>query len=71
MVFTTGHVSQENGSNALYLKKDKSGSIVEKKSKKIERMHHSISFKKAAAKLIPLKWKYLIHKYRVCNDSYH
>ena len=53
------------------MKKDKLGNIVEKKSKKTERVHHSISFKKAVAKLIALKWKYLMHRYQVCNDSYH
>ena len=34
-------------------------------------MHHSISFKKAVARFIALKWKYLTHRYQVCNDSYY
>ena len=42
-----------------------------KKSKKTERVHHSISFKKTVAKLIAIKSKYLTHRYQVLNGSYH
>lgn len=63
--------SQFEQKETPYLEKDKSGNIVEKKSKKPDRVYHSISFKKTVTQLIALKWKYLTYKYQVCNDSYH
>ena len=55
-----------------YSKKDKvTGELVEKLSKKNERVHHTLPFADALKQFNSLKQKYLAHKFQVYNDMYH
>ena len=63
--------SQFELTNTPYQQKDKQGNIIEKISKKTERVHHSLLFNKCVRKLKLVKYSYLMHRYQVNNDIYH
>ena len=64
--------SQFEETETPYKTKDKkTGEMVEKNSKKVERVHHTKSLAEAIKQLNKLRIKYLAHKYQVYNDIYH
>ena len=55
----------------LYAKINKDGEVVEKISKKTERVEHTMTYSEIYQKLISLKKVYTTHKYQVFNNQFH
>ena len=54
-----------------YKKVDSSGKVIDKISKRTEKVPHKISYEELYNNLVELKKKYTMHKYQVYNDIFH